>query len=144
MSSFIEPRVRGLRAAGLTAPSASLDVTAILVESGESVWFYRRALTALSAGGHADDERSFLFVYDATATDAAQASTWWPVRPEGLSAPAVQASQGSEVATRRVSRVSVKAAAADQRREAELPLVRAIAKDFVQAFRGNSQERDGK
>lgn len=123
------------QATGVTAYAATLDLTAVSATGGESVWFYRRALTRLIEGVVRSAERmSFLFANHPGKIE------WWPVLPSGLTMPMVQPiPDAPNLSSEDVDGGTVDSGAEDKARALELELVRIIVKDFVRNFKVSDQ-----
>lgn len=109
--------------AGVTALSATLDATAILTDSGESVWFYRNTTVEPVSG---TEGMRFLF--------EKHGNQWYPAEPER---PKVQKIETSTVSAVDSTGVSVQATK-DPYKQERLALVRAVARDFVSRFRNGT------
>ena len=111
------------KAQGITALSSIIDATAVLSESGESIWFYRRVVTfplKRSSG------MRFLF-------GRSGADPWKPVSPvRAVLAPTVEAPRNLSTEDRVEDAVG---ASNDQHKSERLQLIRTGAQEFVTSFR---------
>ena len=117
-----------LRPDDIVGLAATLDVTAVLAASGESIWFFRHSV---SKATDAASGMRFLFVRDHPFDPLR------PIRPEGLAtemAPAVQNSSTEDVEKSHI------ASTPENRNQAELHrLAREVANECVTKFHGVSK-----
>lgn len=122
MQTLAAPSSADASTAGVTALSATLDATAVLTKSGESVWFYRnRTLKPLQA----TIGRKFLFVRYMDAWHLTRRN----LPPQAVMAPA------PEVLSAEDSSQTTIGASRDPFAVERLELVRTVASDFVDRYR---------
>lgn len=105
------------------AISATLDTTAILSNTGESIWFYRRSVTQI-----VKDVTSLQFLF------RGKGKYWRPVKP--LQADQETVIQQEQTASRDVIAQSASSTTKDPYQAQKFDLVRRVATDFVAQFRG--------
>ncbi|HEX7603209.1 MAG TPA: hypothetical protein VF316_16440 [Polyangiaceae bacterium] len=110
----------------VSALSATLDTTAVLTDSGESIWFYRRTMTRPTK---AASGVKLLF------GRAGGLGTWQPARPIDTQ---IAANPISRLSTEDVSETQVDAQNDDPDKAEKLELIRMNAEDFVVSFRSGT------
>lgn len=112
----------------VAALATTLDSTAVLAETGEAVWFYRKSETELVRSRVGS---RFLFL------KPPHADGFYPVRPANWVSSRDQ--QVQQAASEELLHFEEGGGAQDPYKEKRTELVRAVARDFVFQFRGGQQ-----
>jgi hypothetical protein len=103
--------------------AATLDVTAVLATTGESIWFFRHSVSEASEG---TSGMRFLFTRNATVDPLR------PIRPEGL--PVASAASDASHSTEDVEQSAIGSAPANIQQAEQHKLARQVADECVNRF----------